>query len=470
MARHDFIRLGVIPFAPGPAPGRPDGRVRHGHRQDGARRSAGSTTRCPSRSTSSRSAPAPTPAAPTGTPTASPRASTRSSRSTSTCPAARRGPRRCCRASSGCRRRSPPRTLARPLRGRAAPRGRGHRRSPVADAAAPGAVGTRPRRRAAAGAGRRRGVDAERRPASPSTCAAGRLGGTALRRRARRAGLRLLRLADRRRPDRRRRAAGLRRRRATWSTPLERRRAATGCCSAPGCRRRRRPLPSVTGLCAGAAWHERETYEMFGVDFDGFDDGTGLGCAAAAARRLRGHAAAQVVRPRRAGQQGRGRAPRSRARADAARAPAAPARRPAQDRAARRARPGVGSALARAAGAPMTGPRGASCASCWPCWPRSSSLPLLVGQTEHKVMAHMQGRLGPMYAGGFHGWAQLVADGVKFVQKEDIIPAAADRRGLPARAGRRAGAVPRRAGRRSRSRPALVGADARRRRCSSCSP
>ena len=53
-------------------------------------------------------------------------------------------------------------------------------------------------------------------------------------------------------------------------------------------------------------------------------------------------------------------------------------------------------------------------------------LPLLVGQTEHKAMAHMQSRLGPMYAGGFHGWAQLVADGVKFAQKESVVPAAAD--------------------------------------------
>ncbi len=53
--------------------------------------------------------------------------------------------------------------------------------------------------------------------------------------------------------------------------------------------------------------------------------------------------------------------------------------------------------------------------------------PLLVGQTEHKLMAHMQGRLGPMYAGGYHGWAQLIADAFKFVQKEEALPKAADR-------------------------------------------
>src|SRR4029450_7921483 len=55
-------------------------------------------------------------------------------------------------------------------------------------------------------------------------------------------------------------------------------------------------------------------------------------------------------------------------------------------------------------------------------------LPLLVGQTEHKVMAHMQSRLGPMYAGGFHGWAQLIAGGGKVVQKEAVTPTAADKR------------------------------------------
>ena len=36
-------------------------------------------------------------------------------------------------------------------------------------------------------------------------------------------------------------------------------------------------VPSLTALWAGAAWHERETHEMFGIDVEGFDDGTGLG-------------------------------------------------------------------------------------------------------------------------------------------------------------------------------------------------
>ncbi len=53
-------------------------------------------------------------------------------------------------------------------------------------------------------------------------------------------------------------------------------------------------------------------------------------------------------------------------------------------------------------------------------------MPIVIGQAEHKVMAHMQGRVGPMYAGRFHGWAQLIADGVKFAQKEDVVPARAD--------------------------------------------
>jgi NADH-quinone oxidoreductase subunit H len=52
---------------------------------------------------------------------------------------------------------------------------------------------------------------------------------------------------------------------------------------------------------------------------------------------------------------------------------------------------------------------------------------LVIAYMEHKVMAHMQARLGPMEAGRYHGVLQIVADGIKFLQKESITPRAADR-------------------------------------------
>jgi len=45
---------------------------------------------------------------------------------------------------------------------------------------------------------------------------------------------------------------------------------------------------------------------------------------------------------------------------------------------------------------------------------------------ERKVIAHMQSRWGPYYVGA-HGLLQPLADGIKFLFKEDVIPPASDR-------------------------------------------
>ena len=52
---------------------------------------------------------------------------------------------------------------------------------------------------------------------------------------------------------------------------------------------------------------------------------------------------------------------------------------------------------------------------------------LVVIYAELKIGSHMQTRIGPYYAGGKWGWAQPLADGLKFLQKEYLAPEGADR-------------------------------------------